>query len=60
MNARQRYINALKGIDEAKQLLETEEDADMKEMAREELSANETPHPRTRRGDQTPPHPCRP
>ena len=41
MNARQRYINALKGIDEAKQLLETEEDADMKEMAREELSANE-------------------
>ena len=41
MHARQRYINALKGIDEARQLLETEDDADMREMAREELSTNE-------------------
>ena len=41
MHARQQYINALKGVEEAKEVLATEEDPDMKEMAREELATNE-------------------
>lgn len=37
MAARAEYIKMLDGIDEAKSLLETEQDPEMKEMAREEL-----------------------
>ncbi|MDR2118217.1 MAG: peptide chain release factor 1 [Tannerellaceae bacterium] len=37
--ARTLYIQMLNGIDEAKSLLETEQDAEMREMAREELEA---------------------
>ena len=41
MKARQEYINAVKGLKEAKDLLANEDDAEMKEMAREEIAANE-------------------
>jgi peptide chain release factor 1 len=41
MHARKEYINAVKGLEEAKQLLATEDDPDMKEMAREEAAACE-------------------
>ena len=41
MKARQEYINAVKGLEEAKDLLANEDDAEMKEMAREEISINE-------------------
>ena len=41
MRARKEYINALKGLEEAKELLSIEEDPEMKEMAREEIAANE-------------------
>ena len=41
MKSRQAYINAVKGLEEAKELLATEDDPDMKEMAREEIAANE-------------------
>jgi len=41
MNARKEYINAVKGLEEAKELLSLEDDPDMKEMAREEIAANE-------------------
>ena len=41
MKARQEYINAVKGLKEAKDLLANEDDAEMKEMAREEISINE-------------------
>ncbi|MDF9830998.1 peptide chain release factor 1 [Parabacteroides sp. PF5-6] len=37
VNARQAYVNTLNGIDEARQLLDTEKDPEMREMAREEL-----------------------
>lgn len=37
MAARTEYIQTLDGIEEAKQLLETEQDPEMREMAREEL-----------------------
>ncbi|OAV76084.1 Peptide chain release factor 1 [Bacteroidales bacterium Barb7] len=37
--ARTRYIQALNGIDEAKHLLDTEQDPELREMAREELDA---------------------
>ncbi|OAV72403.1 Peptide chain release factor 1 [Bacteroidales bacterium Barb6] len=37
--ARTRYIQALNGIDEAKHLLDTEQDLELREMAREELDA---------------------
>lgn len=37
MAARTQYIRTLDGIEEAKQLLETEQDPEMREMAREEL-----------------------
>ena len=40
MKARQEYINAVKGLEEAKDLLANEDDAEMKEMAREEISIN--------------------
>ena len=38
MHARQQYINALKAQEEARELLATEDDPDLKEMAREELA----------------------
>ena len=41
MKLRQKYINCLNGIAEAKDILMNEQDADMKEMAREELATNE-------------------
>lgn len=39
MAARTQYIQTLDGIEEAKQLLETEQDPEMREMAREELES---------------------
>ena len=41
MKARQEYINAVEGIEEAKDIIANEEDPEMKDMAREELSENE-------------------
>ncbi|MBR3443100.1 MAG: peptide chain release factor 1 [Bacteroidaceae bacterium] len=41
MKARQEYINTVKGLEEAKELMATEDDPDMKEMAREEAAACE-------------------
>ena len=41
MKARQEYINAVKGLEEAKELLTIEDDPEMKEMAREEAAACE-------------------
>ena len=41
VKARTEYINCLKGIEEAKEILATEDDPEMKEMAREELNANQ-------------------
>ncbi len=46
MDARRRYIDCLNAIREAKDILANETDADMKEMAREELAANEALQPR--------------
>lgn len=46
MNARKRYIACLTTIKEAKDILANESDPDMKEMAREELSENETLQPK--------------
>lgn len=37
INARKEYIRLLKGVDEAKELLDSEQDQEMREMAREEL-----------------------
>ncbi|MFV0546736.1 MAG: PCRF domain-containing protein, partial [Bacteroides sp.] len=37
MKARQEYIQLLRGIEEAKEILSTESDQEMREMAREEL-----------------------
>lgn len=45
MSARKRYINCLNSIREAKDILANEDDPEMKEMAREELSANEELQP---------------
>ena len=45
MDARRRYINCLTTIKEAKDILANESDAEMKEMAREELSENEALQP---------------
>ena len=41
MKARQEYINTVKGLEEAKELMATEDDPDMKEMGREEAAACE-------------------
>ncbi|MBR6286141.1 MAG: peptide chain release factor 1, partial [Bacteroidaceae bacterium] len=41
VKARTEYINCLKGIEEAKEILATEDDPEMKEMAREELNTNQ-------------------
>lgn len=46
MDARKRYIACLSTIKEAKDILANESDTDMKEMAREELSENETLQPK--------------
>ncbi len=40
LNAANRYRRMLKGIDDAKEILETETDNDMRELAKEELDAN--------------------
>lgn len=45
MDARHRYINCLTTIKEAKDIIANESDAEMKEMAREELSENEALQP---------------
>ena len=45
MDARKRYIACLNGIKEAKDILANEDDPEMKEMAREELAANEALQP---------------
>ena len=41
MKARLEYINAVKGLEEAKEMLSMEDDPEMKEMAREEIAVNE-------------------
>jgi peptide chain release factor 1 len=46
MKARQKYINCLNSIQEAKDILANESDPDMKEMAREELAENEALQPK--------------
>lgn len=49
MDARKRYITCLNSIKEAKDILANEDDAEMKEMAREELAENEAYNPNWRR-----------
>ena len=39
MNARKEYMQVLNGIEEAKEIIANETDAEMREMAREELDA---------------------
>lgn len=46
MNARKRYMACLNSIAEAKDILANESDAEMKDMAREELSTNEAERPK--------------
>ena len=46
MKLRQRYINCLHGISEAKDIIMNEQDPEMKEMAREELATNEELQPK--------------
>ena len=46
MDARRRYVACLNSIAEAKDILANESDPEMKEMAREELSANEALQPK--------------
>ena len=46
MDARKRYIACLNSIKEAKDILANEDDPEMKEMAREELAANEELQPK--------------
>ena len=50
MKLRQKYINCLNGISEAKDIIMNEQDADMKEMAREELAINEELQPKLEEG----------
>lgn len=45
MKARKRYISCLNAINEAKDILANESDPDLKDMAREELQANESLQP---------------
>ena len=45
MELRKRYIKCLDSISEAKDIIANESDADLKEMAREELQTNETLQP---------------
>jgi peptide chain release factor 1 len=46
MEARNRYISCLNSIEEAKNLMTTETDSEMKEMAREELADNQELQPK--------------
>ena len=46
MDARRRYVNCLTTIKEAKDIIANESDAEMKEMAREELTENEELQPK--------------
>lgn len=46
MNARKRYIDCLNSIKEAKDVIANESDAEMKELAKEELSENEALQPK--------------
>ncbi len=46
MNARQKYINCLNAIKEAKDIIANETEADLREMAREELQLNENLQPK--------------
>ena len=46
MDARKRYIACINGIAEAKDILANESDPEMKDMAREELAANEEERPK--------------
>lgn len=46
MEARKRYISCLNAIKEAKEILAAENDPDMREIAREELSENEALQPK--------------
>jgi len=46
MSLRARYVDCLNAISEAKDLLISEQDPDMKEMAREQLSENEAEQPK--------------
>ena len=46
MDARKRYISCLNSIKEAKDIMANESDADMREMAREELAENEALQPK--------------
>ena len=46
MDSRRRYINCLTTIKEAKDIIANESDAEMKEMAREELTENEELQPK--------------
>lgn len=54
MDARRRYVSCLTTIKEAKDIIANESDAEMKEMAREELSENEELQPKIE-GNQAPP-----
>ena len=46
MDAKKRYVACLNSIKEAKDIIANENDADMKEMAREELAENEAKQPK--------------
>ena len=58
MNARKEYMQVLNGIEEAKEIIANETDAEMREMAREELDACQARQPElsppTRRTAATP------
>ena len=45
MNARKEYMQVLNGIEEAKEIIANETDAEMREMAREELDACQARQP---------------
>ena len=45
MNARKEYMQVLRGIEEAKEIIANETDQEMREMAREELDACQTRQP---------------
>ena len=47
MNARKEYMQVLNGIEEAKEIIANETDAEMREMAREELDACQARQPGT-------------
>ena len=53
MRARKEYINAVKGLEEAKEMLTMEDDPEMKEMAREELAVNEELQPKLEEAEKS-------